>query len=123
MGVVLGLLLIMGGALLELISDKQMQTFRKTREDRSQLFRGGLWRHSRHPNYLGEITVWWGVYLVMLAVYPELWFLGIGALANTALFLVISIPLAEKHLATYKNGYIAYLQETRMLLPLPKRKR
>jgi steroid 5-alpha reductase family enzyme len=87
------------------------------------LMRSGVWRHSRHPNYLGEIIVWWGVYLVMLSAYPELWFLMIGALANTALFLFISIPLAEKHLATYKAGFSAYLQETRQLMPLPKRKR
>jgi len=121
-GVVAGLVMIVGGALLELVADHQMQTFRRQRQDRSELLRSGLWRHSRHPNYLGEIIVWWGVYLVMLAVYPELWFLGVGALANTALFLFISIPLAERHLATYKRGYPAYLEETRRLLPLPKQR-
>jgi steroid 5-alpha reductase family enzyme len=122
-GVFIGIMLILGGAMLELAADKQMQTFRRTREDRNQLLRSGLWRHSRHPNYLGEITVWWGVYLVLLSVYPDLWFLGIGALANTCLFFFISIPLAEKHLATYKNDYAAYLKETRVLFPIPKFKK
>lgn len=121
-GVVAGLMLIVGGALLELVADQQMQTFRRQRQDRSELLRSGVWRHSRHPNYLGEIIVWWGMYLVMLAVYPDLWYLGVGALANTALFLFISIPLAENHLATYKRGYAAYVEETRQLLPLPKRR-
>jgi steroid 5-alpha reductase family enzyme len=119
---VVGLLLVLGGATLELLADRQMQVFRARRADRSELLRTGLWRHSRHPNYLGEITVWWGVYLVLLSVYPGLWYLGAGALLNTALFLFISIPMAEKHLAEYKTGYAAYRRETRMLLPIPKRK-
>jgi steroid 5-alpha reductase family enzyme len=116
----LGLLLIFGGAVLEMAADYQMQKFRQEREDRSELLCSGLWRYSRHPNYLGEITVWWGVYLVMLSEYPALWLLGFGALANTCLFLFISIPLAENHLAEYKQGYEAYQRNTRMLLPIPK---
>ena len=121
-GTVTGLVIIFGGGLLELVADHQMHKFRKERQDRSELLRSGVWRHSRHPNYLGEILVWWGVYLVILSEYPDYWFLGVGALANTALFLIISIPLAEKHLAAYKAGYTVYLQETRPLLPLPKRR-
>ena len=120
-GVAAGLLLILGGALLELIADYQMQTFRRQTQDRTQLIRTGVWRHSRHPNYLGEITVWWGVFLVLLSAYPAYWYLGLGALANTCLFLFISIPLAEKRLATYKTGYEVYRRETRMLFPIPKR--
>jgi len=115
--------MILGGALLEMVADYQMQQFRQHRQDRSELMRSGFWRHSRHPNFLGEIIVWWGVYLVMLSAHPELWYLGIGTLVNTALFLFISIPMAESHLATYKAGYETYLRETRQLLPLPKRKR
>jgi steroid 5-alpha reductase family enzyme len=122
-GTIVGLVMILGGALLEMVADYQMQQFRQCRRDRAELIRSGVWRHSRHPNYLGEIVVWWGVYLVMLSVHTELWYLGIGALVNTGLFLFISIPLAEKHLATYKAGYADYLEETRQLLPLPKRKR
>jgi steroid 5-alpha reductase family enzyme len=119
---ILGLLLILCGAILETVADRQMPVFRKQRANRSCLLRNGLWRHSRHPNYLGEIIVWWGVYLVMLSTQPDLWYLALGALANTCLFLFISIPLSEKHLATYKAGYDNYFKETRMLLPIPRRK-
>lgn len=118
-----GLLVSFGGAALELASDAQMLLFRRQSSDRSRLIRFGLWKHSRHPNYLGEIMMWWGVYLVLLSVYPGLWFLGIGALVNTLLFLFISIPLAEKHLSTYKTGFTEYKQCTRMLLPFPKQPR
>ncbi len=118
---VFGLLMVFGGAGLEMVSDIQMQKFRQEREDRRELLRSGVWQHSRHPNYLGEITVWWGVYLVLLSVNQDLWYLGLGALANTCLFLFISIPLAENYLAEYKAGYQVYLQGTRMLLPFPKK--
>ncbi len=122
-GVILGIAVIFGGTLLELVADHQMQQFRKTRRSKAQLIRTGLWKYSRHPNYLGEISVWWGVYLVLLSIYPDLWYLGAGALANTCLFLFISIPLADKHLASYKENYAAYRKETRMLFPIPKRKK
>jgi len=122
LGTGLGLLLITGGATMEMLADYQLQRFRNQSQDRTRLLNSGLWRYSRHPNYLGEIVVWWGVYLVMLSVLPNLWYLGIGALANTGLFLFISIPLAETRLATYKKDYAAYQKVTRMLLPVPRRK-
>ena len=122
LGTVFGLLTIIGGTTLEMVADYQMQKFRKEREDRSMLIRRGVWTHSRHPNYLGEISVWWGVYLVMLSIYPDLWYLGMGALINTGLFLFISIPMAEKHLASFKKDFESYQEETRMLLPIPKQK-
>ena len=122
LGTVFGLLTIIGGTTLEMVADYQMQKFRKEREDRSLLIRRGVWTHSRHPNYLGEISVWWGVYLVILSVYPDLWYLGMGALINTGLFLFISIPMAEKHLAGYKKDFESYQEETRMLLPIRKQK-
>ncbi len=118
---ILGFSFILCGTLLETVADSQMRTFKKRNPDRSELIRSGLWKHSRHPNYLGEIMVWWGVYFVMLVVYPSFWYLGIGAVMNTCLFIWVSIPMAEKHLATYKNNFAQYQKETRMLLPIAKR--
>ncbi len=115
-----GLAVSVSGASLQMIADKQMHRFRKNTADRSKIIRTGVWKHSRHPNYLGEIMMWWGVYFAMLPSRMELWYLLLGALANTMLFLFISIPLAEKHLAGYKEGYEQYQKETRMLLPIPK---
>ena len=102
-------------------ADIQMHKFQKSSGDRTKIIRTGVWKHARHPNYLGEIMMWWGVYLAMLPSHTELWYLLIGALANTLLFLFISIPLAEKHLAGYKEGYAKYKNETRMLLPIARR--
>ncbi|HCS38697.1 MAG TPA: hypothetical protein DIW44_03825 [Anaerolineaceae bacterium] len=119
----LGLSISLLGVILEAVADRQMHDFRLKNPNKSVIIREGLWKYSRHPNYLGEILMWWGVYLVCLAGSPSAWMLGLGALFNTALFLFISIPLAEKRLAKYKDGFAEYQQQTRMLLPLPKKVR
>ncbi|MBA3072395.1 MAG: DUF1295 domain-containing protein [Anaerolineae bacterium] len=116
-----GLMISVIGVSLETIADRQMQDFPRKNLSKSAIIREGLWKYSRHPNYLGEILMWWGVYLVCLASSPSAWMLGLGALLNTALFLFISIPLAEKRLAKYKEGFSEYQQQTRMLLPFPKK--
>jgi steroid 5-alpha reductase family enzyme len=118
-----GLLISLLGVILETVADRQMHDFRSGNMGKSAIIRDGLWKYSRHPNYLGEILMWWGAYLVCLASDPSAWKLGLGALINTLLFLFISIPLAEKRLARYKEGFSEYQQQTRMLLPIPKKSR
>ena len=99
------------------IADYQMQTFRRNRT--APFIRVGLWKNSRHPNYLGEILMWWGIGLSSVAAMPDRWWLLIGALANTALFMFVSIPMAEKR-QSRKEGFAQYKSETRMLLPIGK---
>ena len=70
-----------------------MQKFRQN--GTGGFIRNGLWKYSRHPNYLGEILMWWGVGLAAVCAMPAKWYLLAGAVANTLLFLCISIPLAD----------------------------
>jgi steroid 5-alpha reductase family enzyme len=100
------------------IADIQMHTFRRHRD--GAFIRRGLWKYSRHPNYLGEILMWWGVGLAVVCAAPQAWYLLGGAIANTVLFLAVSIPLAEGR-QSRKPGYAEYKKQTRMLLPIRKR--
>ena len=100
------------------VADIQMHTFRRHRD--GAFIRRGLWKYSRHPNYLGEILMWWGVGLAVVCAAPQAWYLLGGAIANTVLFLAVSIPLAEGR-QSRKPGYAEYKKQTRMLLPIPKR--
>ena len=118
----IGFSLCLSAATLQLIADIQLHRFQERTANRGQIIRSGVWRHARHPNYLGEILMWWGVYLVMLSVLPSLWPLGIGALVNTLMFLFISIPMAETRMAGYKEGFDRYVAETNRLLPIAFRK-
>lgn len=100
------------------IADYQMHTFRKSH--RGELLREGLWTYSRHPNYLGEIVMWWGIGLSVLFAAPGRLWLITGALVNTLLFLFISIPMADEH-QSRKDGFEDYKAKTRMLLPFKPR--
>ena len=99
------------------IADVQMHRYRKCRT--TPVIRIGLWKHSRHPNYLGEITMWWGVALAVVCAEPSAWYLIAGSVANTALFIAVSIPMADGR-QSRKAGFAEYKKETRMLLPIKK---
>lgn len=107
-----------GAAVLQGIADCQMHKFRKNRT--GNFIRNGLWKYSRHPNYLGEILMWWGVALACVCVMPNRWYLIDGATANTLLFLFVSIPLADGR-QSRKEGFAEYKAQTRMLLPIKKK--
>ena len=116
-GSILFFLVSVGAAVLQGTADIQMHKFRKNRT--GPFNRNGLWKYSRHPNYLGEITMWWGVALAVICVHPGAWYLCAGAVANTVLFLVVSIPMADNRQAR-KEGFAEYKAQTRMLLPIKK---
>ena len=109
------LCLSLGGAIMQGVADIEMHSYRKNRE--SAFIRRGLWKYSRHPNYLGEILMWWGVGLSVVSADPSRWWLLAGAVANTLLFLTVSIPMADRRQAG-KAGFDEYKQQTRMLLPI-----
>ena len=103
---------------LQLVADIEMQSFRNRKQ--GGFIRSGLWKYARHPNYLGEILMWWGVALMAVSLMPDRWYLAFGALLNTVMFLVVSIPMADRRQAR-KDGYAAYRAATRSLFPIPKR--
>lgn len=98
---------------IQLIADIQMQIFRK--KATGGFIRTGLWKHARHPNYFGEILMWWGIGLTCLCAMPKYWYLLAGALANTILFCCVSIPMAEKR-QSKKPGFDEYKKQTRILI-------
>lgn len=116
-GSIAGAVICIGAATLQLFADTQMQKYRRSGEH--GLIRTGLWRNARHPNYLGEILMWWGVAIQAVSVMPARWWLIAGALANTIMFFTVSIPMADKRQSA-KPGYAEYKAATRSLLPIPK---
>lgn len=115
---IIGFVISISAFILQMISDIEMHKFRRRKTH--TLINVGLWKYSRHPNYLGEILMWWGIYFMMLPVLNNYWFLFIGALVNNLMFLFISIPMADKR-QSKKEGYDLYKKNTHMLLPIPKK--
>ena len=114
---VLFLCLSLGAAVMQGVADIEMHQYRKHRE--GAIIRVGLWKYSRHPNYLGEILMWWGVALSVICAAPSAYYLAAGALANTVLFFAVSIPMADGR-QSRKEGFAEYKKQTRMLLPIKK---
>lgn len=117
-GTFAGFALSVCAVILQGTADFQMHSFRAKKT--GGFIRSGVWRYSRHPNYLGEILMWWGVAVCsVFSLQERIWWLFAGALVNTALFLFISIPLADSR-QSKKEGFAEYKDGTRMLLPLPR---
>jgi len=113
-----GMAVMLLGTGLEFFADRQMHSFLAD-ETRGQVCERGLWKYSRHPNNLGEITLWLGVYLAMLPCAPEYWYFGIGFIGIALLFNIVSIPLMEKRQMSRRPDYGEYRKTTSRLLLLP----
>jgi len=116
----------LAGLLIEAAADAQKSAFRAKDENRGRFVAGGLWRYSRHPNYFGEILVWWGLFVYAVPFLDGPAFaVVIGPVFITLLLLFVSgIPLLERS-ADEKYGddpaYREYKRRTSILVPLPPR--
>ena len=119
---IIGSFVILLGTLLELISDIQMKKFIKTRTSRQDVINVGLWRYSRHPNYLGEVIIWFGVAFILIFNNVNYFYTIAGAMINLLMFIFISIPMEERHMKQYKTNLDKYIASTSPLLILPRRK-
>lgn len=109
----IGCLVCITAATIQLISDKQIHDFRASHP--GKVCNVGLWKHGRHPNYFGEISFWWGIW-IMYAAFGGIDVLIAGPIAMSALFLGISIPLMEKRQLANKPDYAEYRRQTRILI-------
>ena len=110
---VFGCIVCIASATIQLIADKQSHDFRAAHP--GQVCNVGLWKHGRNPNYFGEIQFWWGIWIMYASLNGIDMFIG-GAIAMTALFLGISIPLMEKRQLANKPDYAEYRKQTRILI-------
>ncbi len=116
-----GILIWLIGFTFEMVGDYQLDQFTKDPGNKGKIMQSGLWRYSRHPNYFGEVLLWWGVYIMALSV-GNVWLSLIGPATITFLILKVSgIPLAEKRLRT-KTEFQEYMKTTSVFIPLPPRK-
>ncbi len=118
----LGAAVCAGAVVLQIFSDAQMRSFRKDPANKGRNIETGLWKYSRHPNYLGEVSMWWGVWIMQISVLPHTWWTVFAPVAMTLLFVFISIPMMENRLLESKQGYAEYKKATSMLMLLPKRR-
>lgn len=106
------------GFYFEAVGDRQLDVFLRDPANRGKVMDRGLWRYTRHPNYFGEVTQWWGVFLIVLSVQWG-WLGVIGPITITTLIVAYSgIPLLEKSMMQ-NPAYVEYAQRTSVFFPLP----
>lgn len=92
----LGMVVWIVGFIFEAVGDYQLRVFMKNPDNKGRIMRYGLWSRTRHPNYFGEVTLWWGIWLITLGTTFNVWSL-VGPLTITYLILFVSgIPMLEK---------------------------
>lgn len=108
------------GLAFEAIGDAQLAAYKKD-PVRGPVMDRGLWRYTRHPNYFGDSTVWWGIFLVSASAWPGV--LTILSPVAMTYFLVFATGarLLERTMMK-RPGYPEYAARTSMFFPLPPKK-
>lgn len=107
------------GILFESLGDWQLVRFKADPANQDKVLSSGLWRYTRHPNYFGDLCVWFGLFLIAAETTLGL-FSIIGWLVLLVLFLKYSGgPSYEKRLTYHRPGYADYIARTSSLVPWP----
>ncbi|MFT7507540.1 MAG: steroid 5-alpha reductase family enzyme [Acidimicrobiales bacterium] len=115
---VIGLLVWLVGYFFETVGDWQLDRFIMSKPPPGEILSSGLWKYTRHPNYFGEVTMWWGVW-IMIASLPMGYIALVSPLIITYLILKVSgIPMLEKSFADNQN-FQEYKKRTSAFFPLP----
>ena len=107
---------------LETISDEQMREFRKNPLNKGKTMKYKLWKYSRHPNYLGEIGFWFGIYMMGLSSGMAPFWIIICPLTMLALFIFVSCPMMDNRSLMNRPDYKDYMEVTSQLMLLPPKK-
>ena len=106
----------MVGFLFEAVGDWQLLRFKQNPANQGRIMQDGLWRYTRHPNYFGEATLWWGVWLIALQVPYGVLAIASPVLIDFLLLKVSGIPMLEEK---YRGNpeFEAYRAKTNALFP------
>lgn len=101
---------------LETAADEQLRRFIRTNTKSVDFLKTGLWKYSRHPNYLGEVGFWVGLFLFSFTAEKFHWWYASGPVVMILLFRFISVPMIEKRMLKRRKGYDTYMKRTSALL-------
>ena len=109
------------GFYFEAMGDYQMKKFKANPKNKGIVMRQGVWKYTRHPNYFGDATQWWAVFI--MAAATDYWYLAaIGpAVMHFFLVKVSGVALLEQK---YKGNpkYADYIASTNAFIPwFPKK--
>lgn len=108
------------GYFFEVVGDYQLKRFISDKNNQGKLMRTGLFQYTRHPNYFGEATMWWGIFLISIG--GGQFIAIISPILITYLLLYVSgVPLLEKKLENHPS-FNDYKSKTNKFFPwIPKK--
>ncbi len=109
-----------GAVAVEAAADRQLRAFLRTRGDPAAVLGEGLWAHSRHPNYFGEVLFWWGLWLFALAAAPGWAWTAVGPISITLLFVLVSVPWMDRRMLARHPRWAERMATTSALVPWPR---
>ncbi len=113
----IGCLVFAFGLIFESVADWQLLEFKSKKSNKGKIMTKGLWRYSRHPNYFGEVVLWWGIYIVAFQAHFHLISL-IGPLLISFLIVFVSgIPMLERKYMN-KKAFREYAKKTSIFIPM-----
>jgi steroid 5-alpha reductase family enzyme len=115
-----GILVWMAGLTFEAVGDRQLRVFKADPAHSGVVMDRGLWAWTRHPNYFGDATVWWGLWLVTIAGWRSLTTVLSPTLMTYFLVWVTGARLTEKYMKG-RSGFAEYQQRTSFFIPRPPR--
>lgn len=115
---IIGLLICITAVAIEYFSDEQLRRFKSENTVKGANMEKGLWSISRHPNYMGEILFWAGLFFFVVGenFIQNAW-TSSGFILMIILFKYISVPMMEKRLVKTKIDYEAYRQRVPAIFP------
>jgi steroid 5-alpha reductase family enzyme len=112
------------GFFFEAVGDWQLAAFKADPTNKGKVMQSGLWRYTRHPNYFGDATVWWGYFVIAAGTVHGLWTFFSPVLMTFLLLRVSGVALLERAQVQAKPQYRTYIESTSAFLPwLPRRPR
>jgi len=112
----IGVIFWITGIIFEAGGDLQLARFKADPANKGKVLNTGLWQYTRHPNYFGDVAVWFGYGFICLSAGSYIPVLG--TVLMTALIIKVSgVALLEKTLNTTKPGYQEYIRKTSSFIP------
>jgi len=119
----IGIFIWLLGFYFESIGDYQLYTFLKNPNNKGKVLDQGLWKYTQHPNYFGEVTMWWGIFIITFSIPYGFTTIFGPALITFMIIKVSGIRLLNKR---YEGDslYAEYKRRTSAFFPwFPKKRK
>jgi steroid 5-alpha reductase family enzyme len=110
------------GLLFEAVGDWQLARFKADPANAGRVMDRGLWRYTRHPNYFGDATLWWGYWIIAAGTPWGFVTIFAPALMTFMLVRVSGVALLERTIKRRRPGYEEYIHKTSAFFPLPPKR-